>query len=96
MKRGVSFDKQIYQRYAADSLYGLVNGVMVIPVMISFTSIIFRNKAYESVMPSLVKLVLFSSMLHQISFTLFSSLPFAVGQVQDAGLIFLSAMAGDF
>jgi sulfate permease, SulP family len=42
----------------------------------------------------LVKLVLFSSAIHQLCFCLFSSLPFAVGQVQDAGLIFLSAMAG--
>ena len=82
--------KQIF----ADAIYGCVNGVMVIPVMISFTSIIFRNQAFEAIMPSLVKLVLFSSMLHQLSFTFSSSLPFAVGQVQDAGLIFLSAMAG--
>ena len=84
----------MWKNLFADSLYGFVNGVMVIPVMISFTSIIFRNQAFEAYMPSLIKLVLFSSMLHQVSFTIFSSLPFAVGQVQDAGLIFLSAMAG--
>jgi SulP family sulfate permease len=42
-----------------------------------------------------VKLVLFSSMIHQWAFTYFSSLPFAIGQVQDAGLIFLSSMAAD-
>jgi SulP family sulfate permease len=35
---------------------------------------------------------MFSSMIHQFAFTAFSSLPYAVGQVQDAGLIFLSAM----
>ena len=73
--------------------FGVINGIMVVPVMISFCSIIFRNNAYAEFQPSLVKLVLFSSAIHQLCFTVFSSLPFAVGQVQDAGLIFLSAMA---
>ena len=76
-----------------DVMYGAVNAVMCIPVMISFTSIIFRDPAFASSLPKLVKLVLFSSMVHQIAFTLCSSLDFAVGQVQDAGLIFLSSMA---
>ena len=44
-------------------------------------------------MNALAKLVIFSSMLHQIGFLLFSSLDFAIGTVQDAGLIFLSSMA---
>ena len=74
-------------------LFGCINAVMCIPVMISFTSIIFRDDAYRQVLPSLIKIVLFSCMIHQISFSVFSGLTFAVGQVQDAGLIFLSAMA---
>lgn len=78
-----------------DSLYGVINAVMLVPVMISFCSIIFRNVAFSSSLPQLIKLVLFSSAVHQLAFTVFSSLPFAIGQVQDAGLIFLSAMAGD-
>jgi SulP family sulfate permease len=44
-------------------------------------------------MPQLLQLMFLSSAVHQMAFSLFSSLPFAVGQVQDAGLIFLSAMA---
>jgi SulP family sulfate permease len=44
-------------------------------------------------MNALSKLVIFSSLIHQLGFTLFSSLPFAIGTVQDAGLIFLSAMS---
>ena len=44
-------------------------------------------------MNALSKLVIFSSMIHQLSFLLFSSLPFAIGTVQDAGLIFLSSMS---
>lgn len=75
-------------------LYGLINSIMVIPVSVSFCSIIFRDPAFILYLPMLVKLVLFSSAIHQICFSMFSSLPFAVGQVQDAGLIFLSAMAG--
>ncbi len=36
---------------------------------------------------------MFSSAVHQMCFSASSTLPFAVGQVQDAGLIFLSSMA---
>eukprot|EP01038_Epipyxis_sp_PR26KG_P008476 gene8476-11458_t len=79
---------------ALTTLYGVIGGLMCVPITVSFCSIIFRDAAFESFMPLLVKLVLFSSAIHQICFCIFSSLPFAVGQVQDAGLIFLSAMAG--
>ena len=46
-------------------------------------------------MPVLIKLTLVSGVVHQICFSTLSSLKFAVGSVQDAGLIFLSAMATD-
>lgn len=77
------------------TLYGVINCLMCTPVAISFCSIIFRHQAYAAFMPQLVKLVLFSSAIHQLSFCMLSSLPFAIGQVQDAGLIFLSAMAAN-
>ncbi|CAM9434688.1 unnamed protein product, partial [Sphacelaria rigidula] len=51
-----------------------------------------RHPMYAPFMPALAKLVMFSSMVHQIMFSLLSTLPFAIGQVQDAGLIFLSRM----
>ena len=41
--------------------------------------------ADAEVYAQLVKLVLFSSAVHQTAFTSFSSLPFAIGQVQHAG-----------
>jgi SulP family sulfate permease len=44
-------------------------------------------------MGSLVKLVFLSSAIHMLAFATFSTLPFAVGQVQDVGLIFLSSIA---
>jgi hypothetical protein len=59
-------------------LFGCINAIMCIPVMISFTTIIFRDEAFKEFLPSLVKLVLFSCMIHQICFTTFSGLTFAV------------------
>jgi len=74
-------------------MYGLINGIIVVPVLMSFGNIIYRDDSFSPYMPALIKLTLVSGMVHQICFSLFSSLPFAVGQVQDAGLIFLSQMA---
>jgi len=64
--------------------------------MIGFAAIIFRHPAFHkdaALYALLVKLVLFSSAVHQATFTAASTLPFAIGQVQDAGLIFLSQIA---
>jgi len=76
-----------------EAMYGLINVVILAPVCVSFTNIIFSHPAFAPHLPSLTKLVLFSSAIHQLCFSMFSSMPFAVGQVQDAGLIFLSSMA---
>ena len=81
------------ERTATGVLFGCVNAVMCIPVMISFASIIFRHECFAPYLPSLVKITLFSCAVHQAMFTYNSGLNFAVGQVQDAGLIFLSSMA---
>ncbi len=74
-------------------IYGLINASICLPASISFATIIFRHAAFAPFLPSLVRLVLLSSAVHAIIFVSFSSMPFAVGQVQDAGLIFLSSMA---
>lgn len=73
--------------------YGIIQAVMLLPVMMSFGNIIYHDPAFRPYLPVLVKLAVISSAVHQLTFTTKSSLPFAVGQVQDAGLIFLSAMA---
>lgn len=52
-----------------------------------------QDETYEAYLPQLAKLAFLASAVHQAVFLLFSTLPFAVGQVQDVGLIFLSAMA---
>ncbi|CEG40428.1 sulfate permease family [Plasmopara halstedii] len=80
------------QRKIKIGLYGILNTVILVPLMISFAQIIFRDPEFQPYMNDLVKLVLVSAAVHQICFTCVSSLPFAMGQVQDAGLIFLSAM----
>lgn len=74
-------------------MYGIINATIVLPVLMSFGSIIYRDQAFEAYMPMLVKLTVVSGVVHQVCFSTFSTLPFAVGQVQDAGLIFLSQMA---
>ena len=74
-------------------IYGAVNSILTVPCMYGYTSIIFRDPSFQPHMAELAKLVLFSSVVHQVVFSLKSSLSFSIGQVQDAGLIFLSTMA---
>ncbi|OWZ13038.1 Sulfate Permease, partial [Phytophthora megakarya] len=80
-------------KLANSLLYGVVNAIRAIPTMYGYAVIIFSHPTFGPFMPALSKLVIFSSAVHQVMFTLMSSMPFAIGQVQDAGLIFLSAMA---
>ena len=74
-------------------LYGMINVAIVLPVLMSFGTIIYKDAAFAPYLPVLVKLTVLSGAVHQLSFSVLSSLPFAIGQVQDAGLIFLSSMA---
>eukprot|EP00208_Stichococcus_sp_RCC1054_P002786 CAMPEP_0206138434 /NCGR_PEP_ID=MMETSP1473-20131121/3325_1 /ASSEMBLY_ACC=CAM_ASM_001109 /TAXON_ID=1461547 /ORGANISM="Stichococcus sp, Strain RCC1054" /LENGTH=727 /DNA_ID=CAMNT_0053531873 /DNA_START=75 /DNA_END=2255 /DNA_ORIENTATION=- len=74
-------------------VYGTINGIVGLPTMISFVAIIFKDPLYRPWVGQLAKLGFLASGLHQVVFTLMSTLPYAVGQVQDVGLIFLSAMA---
>ena len=76
-------------------LFGAINCTIVLPVIMSFGNIIYRDDAFADYMPVLIKLTLVSAMVHQLCFSIFSTLKFAVGSVQDAGLIFLSKMASD-
>lgn len=77
-------------------LYGIMDALIGVPVAVAFTSIIFRDPLFHedpAVFETLVKLMMFSCFVHQCCFSAGSTLPFALGQVQDAGLIFLSSMA---
>ena len=75
------------------ALQGVIQAILLVPVTLSFSAIIFKHPCYAPYLPALSRLVLASSLVHQACFALWSGLPFAVGQVQDAGLIFLSAIA---
>lgn len=52
-----------------------------------------QDHFFQPILSDMVKLVFLSSGVHQVIFSAKSTLPYAVGQVQDVGLIFLSAMA---
>jgi hypothetical protein len=75
-------------------VYAIVNVIISVPGLYGYAAIIFKHPVFLPHMNTLAKLVIFSSAVHQVSFTSFSSLnTFAIGTVQDAGLIFLSTMA---
>ena len=93
-RRGAKLGKLL-----STAMVGLIDAIVAVPVMLAFQTIIFRSmhladpQADAVMQAMLVKLVLISSVVHQCVFSACSSLPFAIGQVQDAGLIFLSLMA---
>ncbi|KAL7568286.1 hypothetical protein ACA910_022623 [Epithemia clementina (nom. ined.)] len=75
-------------------IYAAVNVIIAVPGLYGYAAVIFNHAVFQPHRNALAKLVLFSSLVHQLGFLLFSSLSgFAIGTVQDAGLIFLSSMA---
>jgi SulP family sulfate permease len=74
-------------------IYAVVNVIISLPGLYGYAAVIFNNPTFSPHMNALSKFVIFSSSIHQLGFLLFSSLPFAIGTVQDAGLIFLSSMS---
>jgi len=74
-------------------IYAFVNSVMCLPCLYGYAAVIFNHSVFQPHINALSKLVIFSSVIHQACFSIFSSLPFSIGQVQDAGLIFLSTMS---
>ena len=59
----------------------------------AYKGMLLQDHFFQPVLSDMVKLVFLSSGVHQVIFSVKSTLPYAVGQVQDVGLIFLSAMA---
>ena len=81
-----------FGNYVNILLYAIITCLVVIPVTISFTYVIFQDEIYQQHISILSKLLLFSSLIHMIIINLNSSLPYAIGQVQDAGIVFLASM----
>jgi SulP family sulfate permease len=57
-------------------LFGALNAIIIVPVMVAYTNIIFRDQFFRPYLPGLVKLVFFSSIMHQVAFTSLSTLKF--------------------
>ena len=74
-------------------VYGFINGIVGVPTMVSFAAIVWQHPVYRPFLGQLARLSFLASAIHQAAFTALSSLPFAVGQVQDVGLILLSSIA---
>nr|CCA16244.1 Sulfate Permease (SulP) Family putative [Albugo laibachii Nc14] len=74
-------------------LSGIIITIVICPCLLGFSTLIFSHHDFEPYLPLLIKLVFMSSIVHQLIITISSPLHFAIGQVQDAGLIFLSIMA---
>lgn len=62
-------------------VYALINVIISVPGLYGYAHVIFSHEVFASHMNALSKLVIFSSLMHQLAFTLFSSLPFAIGTV---------------
>eukprot|EP00934_Nitzschia_sp_Nitz4_P003219 Nitzschia sp. Nitz4//scaffold16_size188269//130393//133293//NITZ4_001806-RA/size188269-augustus-gene-0.81-mRNA-1//1//CDS//3329538562//3209//frame0 len=86
-------DSKGFDHYIYCLIYALVNVIISAPGLYGYAAVIFNNAVFNNHMNALSKLVIFSSLVHQLGFLMFSSLDFAIGTVQDAGLIFLSGMA---
>jgi hypothetical protein len=71
---------QPHQNIRLCILYGMINATIILPVLMSFTSIIYRDNAFGPYMNGLTKLTIVSGIVHQLCFSTFSTLPFAVGQ----------------
>jgi MFS superfamily sulfate permease-like transporter len=82
-----------FDHYLYCLIYAVVNAIIAVPSLFGYAAVIFNNPVFSPHMNALSKLLIFSSLVHQLGFLIFSSLPFAIGTVQDAGLIFLSTMA---
>ena len=73
--------------------YGLINFVCILPVVVAFAHIVCADaEFFEPFFPYILKVVIMSSFVHQTVFCMYSGLVFAIGQVQDVGLIFLAAI----
>ena len=86
--RKLSQPRQAQNLPCISILFGLVNSSIVLPIIMSFGSIIYQHEFFRPYLSILMKLTVISGAVHQLVFSTISSLPFAVGQVQDAGELF--------
>lgn len=75
------------------SLYGLIAAVCSIPSMSAYSALIFSHDRFADHLPLLIRLTLLSACVHQCTMLIGSQLPWAIAQVQDAGIVYLATMA---
>eukprot|EP00892_Ulva_mutabilis_P012584 jgi/Ulvmu1/9699/UM055_0037.1 len=78
-----------------DFVVGVVNAVIALPITAAYLPIVYSAAVYAPHLPLLTRLLFLANAAIQASMAALSSLPFAIGQVQDLGLIFLNAMTKD-
>ena len=62
-------------------IYATINSIMCVPCLYGYASVIFNNPIYQPHINALSKLMISSSVVHQLCFSYFSSLDFSVDQV---------------
>ena len=75
--------------------YGSVQAALSLPLLYALPSAIFSHPLYGPYLPAITKLVLLSAILHGAHIVARSALPFAVGQVQLSGIVFLAQIASN-
>ena len=69
--------------------------MQALPITAAYLPIVYSAAVYAPHLPLLTRLLFLANAAIQASMAAMSSLPFAIGQVQDLGLIFLNAMTKD-
>ena len=72
------------------AMYGMLTGLMELPILFGFASIIFADDALQPHLPVLNKMYQFSGVVFGLSFMFFDKLPWTVANAQDTPTIFLA------
>ncbi|CAJ1327312.1 unnamed protein product [Effrenium voratum] len=86
------FSKWMGKDHGTGAIYGFVNWIVCVPSLVSYAHIVFPQHEFREFLPSVVKIFFLSSAVMQVAMTLLSEIQFAIGQIQDVGLIFLAGM----
>ena len=84
---------QRYHSLLHGCVFGIILSIVLLPMITAFAYIVFKGDFFEPYLPSLVRHVFLSCAVQQFVMSSKSTLPFAIGQVQDIGLYFMATMA---
>ena len=69
-------------------IYALVNVIISAPGLYGYAAVIFNNPIFDTHMNALSKLVIFSSLIHQLGFLLFSNLKNQCNEIRKPNTLF--------